>query len=71
MQLEEWKSNKGNIELHHFLDKDDPAFRGRGEIYVFGMNAQLLGETFYLNIKKQIEDRLSVLEHSPWSFAKQ
>jgi hypothetical protein len=66
MNIETWEcKEKHETEIQHFLDNNGAS------TYVFGMNVDLLGRDFYNQIKEQIEDRLSILKHSPWSFAKQ
>lgn len=62
MNIETWQSNKGQEEIHHFLDVGQ-------NTYVFGINAQLLGYHFYLQLKDQIEKRLQAIKHSPFNFA--
>jgi len=42
-----------------FPDKDD------GELI------KLLSDTYFTDLQKRAEDRLSILKHSPWSFAHQ
>ena len=63
MRIETWRSNKGQEEIHHFVE-------GEQDTYVFGINAQLLGTAFYGQVLSMVQNRLAALEHSPWNFAK-
>lgn len=63
MNIEVWTSDKGQEEIHHFLE-------GEQNTYVYGINAQLLGMPFCMAIRDMIEERLDQLEHSPFNYAK-
>lgn len=63
MNIETWTSNKGQEEIHHFID-------GEQNTYVFGINAKLLGDEFYGDILRRVMRRLQALQNSPFNYAK-
>lgn len=52
MTTETWTSDKGNEEIHHFLD---------GKVYLWGFNKQLLGQELYDLVEACVESRLDAL----------
>lgn len=55
MNIETWTSNIGGHEVHHFCECDN-------RTYLFGINVKLLGENFYEEIKKRVEERIGQLQ---------
>lgn len=58
MRIETWISNKGDEEIHHFVE-------GAANLYLFGFNKKLLGESAYSKVLEIVEDRIAYLmEHN-------
>lgn len=49
--VETWKSDKGQEEIHHFVE-------GAQNTYLFGFNRKLLGRIAYESVRRIVEDRL-------------
>lgn len=54
IRVETWHSDKGAEEIHHFIEDT--------EIYLFGFNRKLFGETLYhkifLMVAQALDDKL-------------
>ena len=57
MRIETWKSNKGNREIHHFVDGT--------QTYLFGFNKQYLGKKMYGIVRLLIETELHMRDEKP------
>lgn len=55
MKIETWTSDQGGKEVHHFCEGND-------RVYLFGLNVDLLGDEFYANIKRQVEERIGEIQ---------
>lgn len=55
MNIEIWTSNKGQQEIHHFVE-------GKQNTYLFGINKQLLGDACYDSVIHLIQERLVEIE---------
>ena len=55
MKIETWSSDKGDEEIHHFVE-------GKHNTYLFGFNRKLLGSIAYLEVREIINNRLQYLE---------
>lgn len=51
-RVERWVSNKGDEEIHHFVE-------GKPNTYLFGFNRKLLGYVLYQKVKQMVEERLN------------
>ena len=51
MNIETWKSDKGEEEIHHFVE-------GEQNTYLFGFNRKLLGNHLYRVVKALVQIRL-------------
>lgn len=59
MRIETWISDKGDEEVHHFIDLSN--------IYLFGFNKKILGDTLYGEIRVAVEARLRELGKDVWA----
>jgi hypothetical protein len=54
MTIETWVSDKGNSEIHHFIEGT--------QTYLFGFNAKLLGYGNYADVIKIVTSKLKEME---------
>jgi hypothetical protein len=55
MRIETWVSDKGDEEVHHFVEGTNT--------YLFGVNRDLLGKDIYERVKGLVEERIKEIEN--------